>query len=156
MGYLNNVVGYRNGILEQRSFVKHGNCALLSEDGLVKNSVPGFENVDLTIMGSPRLGARFVDYRLNVLPGGTFEGFYETGVQTFIYVIEGSLTVTIGDEVHDLDSKGYAYAPADVKLSFVNNSQEETKAFLYKKIPSPVSGTGNGFRRCSVRPSALF
>lgn len=140
MGYLNNVVGYREGIMETRSFVKPGNCALLTEDGLVKNSIPGFNDIEVSIMGSPRMGARFVDYRLNVLEGGSFEGFADSGVQSFVYVIEGELTVKIGDETHELTSKGYAYAPADVSLTFVNNSKSETKAFLYKKKYDSVNG----------------
>lgn len=52
MGYLNNVTGYRNDLLANRAIVKHGNFALLTPDGLVKNIIPGFENCDATI--SPR------------------------------------------------------------------------------------------------------
>ncbi len=36
MGYLNNVVGYRDDLLASRSIVRHGNYALLTPDGLVK------------------------------------------------------------------------------------------------------------------------
>ena len=42
MGYLNNVVGYRDDLLASRSIVRHGNYALLTPDGLVKNIIPGF------------------------------------------------------------------------------------------------------------------
>ena len=38
MGYLNNVVGYRDDLLASRSIVRHGNYALLTPDGLVKTS----------------------------------------------------------------------------------------------------------------------
>lgn len=37
MGYLNNVTGYRDDLLANRAIVKHGNFALLTPDGLVKN-----------------------------------------------------------------------------------------------------------------------
>lgn len=49
MGYLNNVTGYRDDLLANRAIVKHGNYALLTPDGLVKNIIPGFENCDVTI-----------------------------------------------------------------------------------------------------------
>ena len=39
MGYLNNVTGYRDDLLANRAIVKHGNFALLTPDGLVKNIV---------------------------------------------------------------------------------------------------------------------
>ena len=50
MGYLNNVVGYRDDLLASRSIVRHGNYALLTPDGLVKNVIPGFEHCDVTIL----------------------------------------------------------------------------------------------------------
>lgn len=62
MGYLNNVTGYRDDLLANRAIVKHGNFALLTPDGLVKNIIPGFENCDATILSTPKLGASFVDY----------------------------------------------------------------------------------------------
>lgn len=141
MGYLNNVMGYRDGLLKTRSFIKPGNCALLTEDGLVKNVVPGFENADVTILGSPRLGAHFVDYRCVIKPnGGHFDGFGGGKVQSLIYVINGELEVTIENETHHLSTRGYAYAPAGSKLFFKNTSNEETKVFLYKKIYDSVDG----------------
>ena len=39
MGYLNNVTGYRDDLLANRAIVKHGNFALLTPDGLVKNII---------------------------------------------------------------------------------------------------------------------
>lgn len=39
MGYLNNVTGYRDDLLANRAIVKHGNYALLTPDGLVKNII---------------------------------------------------------------------------------------------------------------------
>ena len=53
MGYLNNVTGYRDDLLANRAIVKHGNFALLTPDGLVKNIIPGFENCDATILSTP-------------------------------------------------------------------------------------------------------
>ena len=39
MGYLNNVLGYRDDLLASRSIVRHGNYALLTPDGLVQKAV---------------------------------------------------------------------------------------------------------------------
>ena len=62
MSYLNNQVGYRDELLMTRSVVKKENYVLLEPDGLVKNAVPGYENCDVTILGSPSMGATFADY----------------------------------------------------------------------------------------------
>ena len=93
MGYLNNVVGYRDDLLASRSIVRHGNYALLTPDGLVKNIIPGFTNCDVTILSTPKLGATFVDYLVTLHEnGGNPGGFGGEGIETFLYVIEGEIT----------------------------------------------------------------
>jgi Uncharacterized protein, possibly involved in glyoxylate utilization len=69
MSYLNNVVGYRKDLLSNRSVIKQDNYALIEPDGLVKNIIPGFEDCDITILGSPKLGASFVDYLVTIQVG---------------------------------------------------------------------------------------
>lgn len=84
MGYLNNVTGYREDLLANRAIVKHGNFALLTPDGLVKNIIPGFENCDATILSTPKLGASFVDYLVTLHQnGGNQQGFGGEGIETF-------------------------------------------------------------------------
>lgn len=141
MGYLNNKLGYRKDTLSIRSKIKHGNIALLEPDGMVKNQLPGFENVDITIMGSPRMGASFVDYRAMINPKGkTTMPFGETGVQVFLYVIEGELDVRSGGKTHTLKTGAYIYVPAQDQLEFVNNSEKQTHVFMYKKYYDSVNG----------------
>lgn len=53
MSYLNNQLGYRDALLDTRSIIKKGDYIVLDPDGLVKNVVPGYENCDVTILGSP-------------------------------------------------------------------------------------------------------
>ncbi len=60
MGYLNNVTGYRDDFTgEPRHCETRQLCALNAVDGLVKNIIPGFENRDVTILSTPKLGASF-------------------------------------------------------------------------------------------------
>jgi (S)-ureidoglycine aminohydrolase len=67
MGYLNNQTGHPNGLLQSRSVVKKDNYLVLTQDGLVNNSVPGYENCQVSILGSPELGASFADYYVTAL-----------------------------------------------------------------------------------------
>ncbi|NYY80724.1 S-ureidoglycine aminohydrolase [Raoultella planticola] len=97
MGYLNNVVGYRDDLLASRSIVRHGNYALLTPDGLVKNVIPGFEHCDVTILSTPKLGATFVDYLVTLHEnGGNQSGFGGEGIETFLYVIMGKSPPGLG------------------------------------------------------------
>ncbi|MGX7023298.1 (S)-ureidoglycine aminohydrolase [Vagococcus hydrophili] len=152
MGYRTNELGYPNDLLASRSIVERGNFALIPPQGLVKNVLPNFENCEMTILATPKLGAAFVDYLCRVLPGGgNKKGFGGNGIETFIYCLEGELTVTIGAETYELTTGGYAYCPPTESLKFENKSNEKTETFLYKKryqeaegyAPYPVTGNTN-------------
>ncbi|UUX35321.1 (S)-ureidoglycine aminohydrolase [Fundicoccus culcitae] len=141
MGYKNNQTGYRNGLLESRSIIKKGIYALIEHDGLVKNSIPGFENVNITIMSTPAIGASFVDYIVEFLEGGKNErGFGGEGVETFAYVISGKLRVSDGKETYELTEGGYAFFPASQLMYFENGQEEMTEVFLYKREYEAVEG----------------
>lgn len=141
MGYKNNQMGYRNGLLDSRAIIKKGLYAILPHDGLVRNTIPGFENCELTILATPKLGATFVDYHVSVLAnGGNEQGFGEEGVEIFFYVIKGKLTVGACGEQHELTDGGYVYLPPGERLTFKNHSGERVEAFLYKKTYEAVEG----------------
>ncbi|CZR01944.1 (S)-ureidoglycine aminohydrolase [Trichococcus collinsii] len=141
MGYKNNNTGYRAGLLESRAVIKRHNYALLPHDGLVKNVVPGFENCEVTILASQKLGASFVDYIISMKAGGkNVQGFGAEGVETFVYVVAGKLKVSDGTESYELEIGGYVYLPAGVLMHLENNQEAVTEIFLYKKRYEPLEG----------------
>lgn len=141
MSYLNNVMGYREGLLENRSVVKRGNYVVIEPDGLVKNVIPGFENCETTILASPKMGASFVDYLLTVKEGGVCkDGFGEDGIETFLYILEGALKVSDGEETARLTEGGYIFCPEDKKLYFENEGTENARCFLYKRRYEKIEG----------------
>lgn len=140
MGYLNGKIGYRDGILESRSVIKRGDYALLDVDGLVQNDVPGFENTDVSILGSPLLGCQFVDYYVTVHPGGKLTGMGGDGVQTFLFIKDGEVIVETKDGDKSIKDGGYIYLPADQVLKFENKGDEKAVGYLYKRRYEPLEG----------------
>ena len=140
MGYLNNQIGYREGLLEIRSEIKRGDYALIETDGLVQNSIPGFEDIDVSILASPLLGAQFVDYFITVHPGGKLTGLGGDGVQTFLFINEGEVVVETDDGEEVLKDGGYIYLPADQVLKFENKSDTPAVGYLYKRRYEPLEG----------------
>ncbi|EJO3303988.1 DUF861 domain-containing protein, partial [Escherichia coli] len=141
MGYLNNVTGYREDLLANRAIVKHGNFALLTPYGLVKNIIPGFENCDATILSTPKLGASFVDYLVTLHQnGGNQQGFGGEGIETFLYVISGNITAKAEGKTFALSEGGYLYCPPGSLMTFVNAQAEDSQIFLYKRRYVPVEG----------------
>ena len=140
MGYLNNQLGYRDEMLETRSVVKRNNWVLLDPDGLVKNRIPGYENCDLTILGSPEMGASFADYLITAHAGAKNAAIGGNGIETFMYVVEGAVSVKNADVEADLTKGGYIYSPADKPFCFENKSGEDAKLYLYRRRYVAVEG----------------
>lgn len=140
MGYLNKQIGYREELLETRSIVKKNNFVLLEPDGLVKNIIPGYINCDVTILGSPAMGASFVDYLVTMYVGGKNEKFGGAGLETFLYVLEGEIAVKNADTTEILKKGGYIYSAAGNYLSFENKSGKKSVLYAYKRRYEKIDG----------------
>lgn len=142
MGYFNNQTGYPQDILASRSIIKRDNFALIPPDGLVRNVIPGFENCDITILATPKLGASFVDYLVTLHDGGrNQQGFGGEQIETFVYVIEGNVIAAADYTEYSLTAGGYLYCPAGVMLRLNNdNGGRASQLFLYKRRYQPVDG----------------
>lgn len=140
MSYLNGQVGYRDELLATRSVVKKDNYVLLEPDGLVKNAIPGYENCDVTILGTPAMGASFADYLVTAHAGGKNPGLGGEGLETFLYVIEGAVTVKNADKEAELTQGGYIFSPESNLVSFENKSGSDAKLYVYKRRYDRVEG----------------
>lgn len=140
MGYLNSQVGYRDELLSTRSVIKKENYVILDPDGLVKNSIPGYENCDTTILGSPAMGASFADYLITVYEGGKNEAVGGEGIEVFLYVIEGEVAVKNLDKEEILTEGGYIFSPEGNLVAFENKADKSAKLYLYKRRYEKLEG----------------
>lgn len=133
---------YPKDILTSRAVVKPGKYAILPPEGLVDNVIPGFEHTTISILGSPKLGASFVDYVGTFHKGGKNEqGFGgNDNIETFIYVLEGKLKASADDQEFELEQGGYLYCPPSVTMYLENMQDRDTKFFLYKQKHIPLPG----------------
>ena len=59
----------------------------------------------------------FSQYVMEVAPGGGSDTpETDPGAQSVLFVTDGVLALTLGDETHELDAGGYAYIPAGTRL----------------------------------------
>lgn len=135
MSYKDGILGYREDILKSRAVIKKNNYALIPHEGLVNNKLPGFLEIDSSILSSPRIGANFVDYILTLRPKGRNKsGFGGGGIETFAYVIEGKVDFSDGKKTVTLKKGGYIYVPSTQVMIFENNNGDaNSEVFLYKK-----------------------
>ena len=87
--------------------------ALLTPDGHVPAPLQNWTNTDGVIVISPALGAEFCQYLVHGRAGSSSAGA-ALGVERFVWVAEGSVTVRAEGREEVLDDGGYFFAPADV------------------------------------------
>lgn len=135
-------MGYPKDLLSSRSIIKHGLYALIAPEGLVNNVVPGFENCIISILGSPKLGASFVDYIITMQEGGkNAAGFGgQDDVETFVYVIEGKVQAKADEQEFVLSDSGYLYCPPGTTMYLENIAEGDSRVFLYKQKYRPLEG----------------
>lgn len=140
MSYLNNQLGYREDLLSTRSIIKKENYCLLDPDGLVKNRIPGYLSCDVTILGSPSMGASFADYLVTVHGGGKNDSIGGDGIETFLYVLEGEIQVKNQDGEKILKEGGFIFSPAERSISFVSSGDEIARLYIYRRRYEKVEG----------------
>jgi len=114
--------------------------ALLTPDGFVPSAVPGWKSAVVIVNISPALGARFTQLHVTLAADGAGEG--NTGAnQYFVYVIEGSGTVTLPDKRHRLESGSYIYLPPGTDMQ-IKSSGANLRLLVFQKRFEPLPGAG--------------
>lgn len=135
-------MGYPQGLLSSRAIIRPGIFTLIPPEGLVNNVIPGFVNCRTSIVASPKYGASFVEYVLEVGPNGGTEAVFggDGRIESFIYSMDGELEVTVDDEKYELTAGGYVFTPPKKGMKFWNKSDKTVKALLYKQVHIPLEG----------------
>ncbi len=116
-----------------RSSVKSDH-ALLTPDTFIRAPLPGFTKATCIVHIAPQLGAGFVQYSAELEDGGQF-GPAPSTTSRFVYVLEGSLTLTLEGQSHTLETGGYAYIPPEVEHTL--SSMDAARAMVIEKVYQP-------------------
>lgn len=73
---------------------------------------------------------------LRFIKWSTNNWFWWRRDQTLVYVIDGRLRVSDGQETHELEAGGYAYFTPEMKMYLANAQEADTEVFLYKNAIS--------------------
>jgi (S)-ureidoglycine aminohydrolase len=118
---------------------------LQTPDTFVRIRLPGMDRAMAIVHTSPAIGARFTQYTAEMESGGKL-GL--TSAQRFIYVINGTATVTISGSEQTLGPGGFAYLPQGNDHSVQAASESRVEVFEKRLIilenqPSPAVVFGN-------------
>ena len=82
-------------LLHSRTRVK-SRYALLPLEGIPYSRLPEWPQAQVRVLAGPALGAGFAEYMLDLAPGQTGAHPADGQIEFFMYVLSGSLTLTIG------------------------------------------------------------
>jgi (S)-ureidoglycine aminohydrolase len=110
---------------------------------IVTSALPFWNRTRSWIIAKPMLGfaTTFSQYIMEVSPGGgSDKPELDKRVQGVLFIVEGSLELTIDGHVHTLDPGGYAYLPAGAAWT-VHNANDQTVRFHWiRKVYGVVEG----------------
>lgn len=134
-------MGYPTDLLSTRAVVKPNLWAVIPEDGLVNNVIPCIQGCTVSIVASPKMGASFVQYVINgTEKSGTVSTFgNEDNIETFIYIVEGKVKISVNGNDYTYKDGGYAFSPAGTGVDFKIESNR-AKILLYKQKYTALNG----------------
>ncbi len=122
-----------------RSANRHDHL-LHTPDTFVRAPLPGMHNATAIVHIGPARGAGFVQYTVEFGEKAQFES---GSAQTFVYVVEGDLTLVLEDREYGLSANHYAYIPGGANGHIA--SIGPARAVFIEKIHSSVDDRAPAF-----------
>jgi (S)-ureidoglycine aminohydrolase len=117
-----------------------GTHYVLTPANHMPSRLPGLRSTIVRKLATPRNArARFGFYRLEIEPGGGTDAPIGAGFEGFLYVVDGSITVTIGDaDKGVVGGGGYVYVPGGE--SFTLDTDHAATVLWIKRRYEPLVG----------------
>ncbi|HEX8462795.1 MAG TPA: (S)-ureidoglycine aminohydrolase [Segetibacter sp.] len=122
-----------------RSVVK-SNHAVISPDGYINSSVPGWTNCTVNVIINEDMGANLCQTFVTFKSGGKLTGKTKAS-QIFFYVVEGSVSATVSGETKTLTKGQFVYVPIEKEYVFENGT-EGTQILTFHKVYEYLEGYG--------------
>ena len=108
------------------------NHLLLTPDSFVRTVLPGMSKAAAIVHISPALGAAFTQYTVEFEPGGELG---PTGVQRFVYVLDGGIELVLPDKRHSVAARGFVYIPEKLAHQITASAPSRVAVFERKYQP---------------------
>jgi len=106
---------------------------LIPEVNRVPSAIPNFKDTTIKVLMTPRMGARFTQYEMDMQPNGCMEKLVDDDFEHFIYVVRGGVSIDIGGERKELEEGGFAFMPDDMPYRFENLTDTESRLLWTKQ-----------------------
>jgi (S)-ureidoglycine aminohydrolase len=128
----------QNQLMYSRTRVKQ-RYAVFPLEGIPLSRLPAWTKTETRILAAPVLGAQFVQYLLDIAPGGQGTHKADGRIETFFYLLSGSATIQLeGGAKQALSAGGFALLPPSASFTF--DAIEKTQALMLRKAFEPAAG----------------
>ena len=124
----------QSGLVTSRAVVRR-NYAILPPEGMATSVLPEWRDTVSRVLTAPAMGARFVQYLLEIAPGGGSHQALPEGVQMFLYVLSGEVELELNGKPHHLGPGGFAYGKPGSRFSL--RAAKATRLLWLKKVYVP-------------------
>lgn len=120
-----------------RSVVK-SNHAVISPDGYISSSVPGWTNCTVNVIINEDMGANLCQILITLHTHGKLSGKTKVS-QIFFYIVQGKCTARVSGETRVLTKGQFVYVPV-AKEYYFENSEEGTQILTFHKVYEYLEG----------------
>ena len=114
--------------------------ALISADSHEVTPVPGWPGSRIVVVISPQMGAQFSQFFAE-MPEGAVGHAPAQEVERFVLLLEGAVSLQLGDEHHELDAEGYALVPAGAAHQI--KAVTAARLIVLEKVFLPLEGAAH-------------
>ena len=110
---------------------------------IVTSFLPFWDKTRLWVLSRPLSGfaETFSQYIMEVSPGGGSDRpETDPNAEAVLFIVEGSATLQVAGQEHQLTTGGYAYLPPQTDWTFRNTSPEMMRFHWIRKAYEPVEG----------------
>ena len=123
--------------------VHRRNYLLQTPDSFVRTPLPCLTDAVAIVHTGSAAGAAFAEFTIEFDAGGTLGG---AGLQRFVYVLDGELTLRAAQAEHSLSAGAYAYVPASMTHSIVASAGGRAVVIERREYAAEAAADGRGPR----------
>lgn len=126
----------QQGLVGSRVVVER-NYAILPPEGIPESVLPDWDATAARILAAPPMGARFVQYLLDVNAGGGTQHALARHVEGFFYVLDGEVRFDLNGQGRRLGPGGFAYLSPGSRFG-VQVPSGTARLLWLKKVYEPL------------------
>jgi (S)-ureidoglycine aminohydrolase len=114
--------------------------ALLPLEGYPTSRLPQWRDAEVRILTSPAMGAEFVQYLIDLRPGGGTRHEPHADIEAFLYVLSGEAELILNGGANTLTEGGFAFVPHT--SSYQLTAGTECRMLMLRKRFEPAQKLG--------------